>query len=406
MRRIFLTISVLLFIVSCSQQNPESIEQDIHFIENNLIEFRSPAGMFQPDSVQLANPKTLAERMGLYNTPGVSLAVINDYKLEWVKAYGSMDANTAVPTTTETIFEAASTTKFLTAVLALHFVQDGMIELDKDVNSYLKSWQVPENEFTKEEKVTLRRLLTHQAGLPSTNFDHDETVGYPTLLDVLNGESPALNQPATPELVPGSQWQYSNVAYDVIQLLLEDVSGKTFQQIAVEIIFEPIGMKNSTFVYPLTAEDQKREAMPHNGEGTSLKPAMHLTALAHGGLTTTPTDLAKFTNEIMLSYQGKSELILSQEMAKRLFNNELDLDPRMFGMPIGEGLGVLLMGEGRNLVFTHPGSNLPGLNCWLIGWPERGTAVVIMTNGANGEVLAMEIITAFNLHYNKTMGGK
>ena len=75
-------------------------------------------------------------------------------------------------------------------------------------------------------------------------------------------------------------------------------------------------------------------------------------------------------------------------------------------MPISEGLGVLLMGEGKDLVFTHPGSNLPGLNCWLIGWLERGTAVVIITNGANGEVLAMEIITAVNMLYNKTTGGK
>ncbi len=124
---------------------------------------------------------------------------------------------------------------------------------------------------------------------------------------------------------------------------------------------------------------------------------MHLTALAHGGLTTTPTDLARFTNEIMLSYQGESELILSQETVRRLFHKELDLDPRMFGLPIAEGLGVLVLGEGEDLAVAHPGSNLPGLNCWLIGWPEQGTGAVVMTNGAKGEVLAMEIIPAINI---------
>jgi len=402
MRKIFSAITVLLLIISCSQQRTNSsIEQKIYRVENGLIEFKSFDGIFQPDSAQLANPKTLAERMEYYNTPGVSIAVVNNYQIEWAKAYGIMDANTGEPVTTETIFEAASTSKLITAVMALQFVQKDLIELDKNVNNYLKSWQVPENEFTLKEKVTLRRLLTHQAGMPTTNYDHDESIGYPTLIDVLNGESPALNKPAVPELVPGSQWQYSNVAYNVIQLLLEDVSGKSFQQIAEEIIFKPLGMNSSTFIYPLDSERKKLEAMPHDAEGISREPAMHLTALAHGGLTTTPTDLAKFTNELMLSYQGKSGKIISQEMTKQLFSKECEIDQRKIPLPFSEGLGVLLMGEGRDLLFTHPGNNYPGLNCWLIGWPERGTAAVIMTNAANLGKLSVEIISAINNEYNK-----
>lgn len=277
-----------------------------------------------------------------------------------------------------------------------------MIDLDANVNDFLKSWQVPENEFTTSDKVTLRRLLIHKAGLPMTNFSHDENAEYPSLIDVLNGKLPALNKPAFPEYVPGTNWQYSNVGYDVIQLLLEDVSGQPFQQIANEIVFDQPGMENSTFAYPLDSERKKREAMPHDNAGTLCEPSMHLTALAHAGLTTTPTDLAKFTEEIMLSYHGKSEKILTQEMTGRLLHKELDLDPRMFGIPFSEGLGVLVMGEGKNLSFTHPGSNLPGLNCWLIAWPERGTAAIVMTNGAAGEVLAMEIIAAIIMEYNTT----
>ena len=313
-----------------------------------------------------------------------------------------MNVNTGAPVTTETIFEAGSVSKLITTVMALQFVQKGLIELDKNVNNYLKSWQVPENEFTQKEKVTLHRLLTHQAGLPDSDYNHDESIKYPTLIDVLNGESPALNKPATPELVPGSKWQYSNVAYNVIQLLLEEVSGKPFQQIAEEIIFKPLGMNNSTFVYPLDAEKKKHEAMPHDAEGISRKPLMHLTALAHGGLTTTPTDLAKFTNELMLSYRGKSEKIISQEMTKQLFSKECEIDRKKMPLPFSEGLGVFLMGEGRDLLFSHPGSNNPGLNCWLIGWPELGTGAVVMTNGANGLFLAVEIISAFNNEYNKS----
>ena len=408
-------ITALLFVAfSCVQQRTkESIEQSTHRIENGLIEqriFNLKTGrieftlldsLFQPNRTQLANPKTLVERMKHYNTPGVSVAVINNYKTEWAKGYGTMDVNTGALVTTETIFEAASTSKLLTAVLALHFVQKGLLELDANVNHYLKSWQVPDNEFTSEEKVTLRRLITHQSGLPSTNYGHDESMGYPTLIDVLNGESPALNKPAIPEFVPGSKWQYSNIGYNVIQLLLEDVSGKSFQELAEEIIFSPLEMKSSTFIYPLDPERKKLEAMPHDAQGNSCEPAMHRTALAHGGLTTTPTDLAKFVNELMLSYQGKSEKMLSQEMTRQLFNKECEIDKKQFPLPFDEGLGTFLMGEGKDLLFANPGNNYPGLNCWLIGWPERGTGAVIMDNAANYGLLSVEIISAINMEYNK-----
>jgi CubicO group peptidase (beta-lactamase class C family) len=402
MRKLITTTTVLLFICSCSQKVADSIiEQRINRIENGLIEITSLTRLFQPDSAQLANPKALAERMAYHKTPGVSMAVVNNHKIEWAKAYGIMDVNTGAPVTTETIFEAASTSKFVTAVMALHFVEKGLIDLDTDVNRYLKSWQVPENEFTEKEKVTLRRLLTHQAGMPSTNYDHDDNVGYPTLINVLNGESPALNKPAIPELVPGSKWQYSNIAYNVIQLLLEDVTGNSFQRIAQQIIFKPLGMENSTFIYPLDSERKKREAMPHNDEGISREPAMHLTALSQGGLTTTPTDLAKFAIEIMLSYHGKSEKIISQEMTKQMFGKECEIDREKIPLPFSEGLGVFLMGEGRDLMFTHPGNNYPGLNCWLIGWPERGTGAVVMSNGGMIGIVCVEIIYAVINEYNK-----
>jgi CubicO group peptidase (beta-lactamase class C family) len=335
-----------------------------------------------------------------YKIPGVSIAVINDDRIEWTKVYGTMDVNSGAPVTTETIFEAASTSKFITSVMALHFVQSGLIDLDTNVNDYLKSWQIPDNEFTKDEKVTLRRLLTHRAGMPTTNFGYKD--GIPTLIDVLNGAPPATNKPAIPEFVPGSQWQYSNVAYDVIQLLLEDVSGKPFQQIAEELVFEPLGMSNSTFVYPLDSGKKKHEAMPHDAEGISREPGMHQTALAHGGLMTTPTDLAAFTLEMIRSYQGKSEKILSQRTTKQLFTIECEIDQKKTPLPFSEGLGVFLMGEGKDLAFTHPGENGPGFTSWLIGWPERGTGVVIMTNGIQGHSLSMEIISAIHREYNRT----
>jgi CubicO group peptidase (beta-lactamase class C family) len=394
---------VFSILISCSQKESNQVAQRIHRVENGLIEIKSPADMLRLDSTQLANAKTIIERMEYYKVPGVSLAVINDDRIEWTKVYGTMDVNSGAPVTTETIFEAASTTKFITAVIALHFVQSGLIDLDTNVNDYLKSWQIPDNEFTKDEKVTLRRLLSHRAGIPYSNYS-TTGVGIPTLIDVLSGTPPAANKPAIPEFVPGSKFQYSNVAYDLIQLLLEDVSGKPFQQIAEELVFEPLGMSNSTFVYPLDSDKKQQEAMPHDAEGISREPGMPTAALAHGNLTTTPTDLATFTLEMIRSYQGKSEKILSQRTAQQLFTIESDTDdliktllPAAF-----DGLGVFLVGEGKDLAFAHPGTNFPGFTSWLIGWPERGTGVVIMTNGIQGHLLSMEIVSAFHREYNRT----
>jgi CubicO group peptidase (beta-lactamase class C family) len=404
MRKLIATMAVLSILISCSQREPNQIVQRMHRVENGL-EIKSPADKFRLDSTQPANAKTILEMMEHYKVPGVSIAVINDNRIEWTKVYGTMDVNSGSPVTTKTIFEAASTSKFITSVMALHFVQEGLIDLDANVNDYLKSWQIPDNEFTKDEKVTLRRLLTHRAGMPTTNFSWDGT-RYPTIIDVLNGARPAENKPAIPEFVPGSRWQYSNVAYDVIQLLLEDVSGKPFHQIAKELVLEPLRMSNSTFDYPLDSGKKKREAMPHDAEGISRYPGMHKTALAHGGLTTTPTDLAAFTLEMIRSYQGKSEKILSQRTTKQLLTKVSDIDPGNILSLASEGLGVFLMGEGKDLAFIHPGENGPGFTCWLMGWPERGTGVVIMTNGIHGHDLSMEIISAIHREYNMTADNK
>jgi len=413
MKELTVITLVLLMAVCCAAWgSTTSVKQRIHRIENGLaeqvvfdiekgeIDFAALDRLFAADEKQPSETRTLAERMKHYHTPGVSVAVINNNQIEWAKGYGVMDAGTGVPVTTGTIFEAASVSKLVTAVMALHFVQKGLVELDKDINNYLKSWQVPENEFTENEKVTLRRLLTHRSGLPGTSYDNEDSADYPTLIDVLNGKPPALNKAAVPEFVPGSKWHYSNLGYNVIQLLLEDVSGKSFQKIAEEIIFKPLKMTDSTFIYPLDPERQKREAMPHDARGKPQKPVMHQTAVAQGGLTTTPTDLAKFTTALMLAYRGKSERILSQTTMRAMLASECEIDKKIFPLPFHQGLGVFLMGEGKDMLFTHPGNNYPGLNCWLIGWPERGTGAVVMGNSGMYGRLNLEIIDAIHREYN------
>lgn len=369
------------------------IQKRIEAIETSLVAFNPGAPTGEP-----SKPATLAERMAHYKIPGVSLAVINGGKIEWVKGYGTLKAGGNAPVRPDCLFQAASTTKMLVAATALRLVEQGRLDLDLDINHYLKAWQVPENIFTKEKKVTLRLLLTHQAGLPMTNFPHEEGKA-PSLVQVLDGVAPAQNKPARVASVPGSQWGYSNLGYVVIQMLLEEVTRKPLPRLMQEVVFTPLGMTASTFAYPLPSSLRNREAMPHDGTGKVAEPVLHPTALAQGGLITTPSDLAKFTLEMMRTYDGESKTVFSRSMVKAMFHREAEIDPRVMGVPLGQGLGVFLSALGSDFSFGHPGDGFPGTTCWVTGVPSEGKGLVIMTNGAAGTPLSLEILAAVGMVY-------
>jgi CubicO group peptidase (beta-lactamase class C family) len=370
------------------------VAQRIKSFENGLVEFSpgAPAG-------QSRKFLALAARMAFYKVPGVSIAVIDQGRIEWAKGYGVLRAGSPAAVTTGSFFEAASTSKAVAAALVLGLAQEGKLDLDADVNQYLKSWRVAENEFTRQKKVTLRLLLSHRAGLPSTNFPYDEKGAPPTLLQVLEGKAPAGNKAAVVELLPGSKWQYSNIGYVVVQQLLEDVSGKPLAAIAKERVFIPLRMASSTFAYPLSPERQKNEALPHDEQGAVGTPGMHPTALAQGGLMTTPSDLARFACDLLAAYKGRSGRLLTPASVRLMLSKEVDLDPQIFGIPAADGLGVFLTGSGNGFCFSHPGYNSPGSSSWLLAYPELGQGAVIMTNGAKGELLTLEIIAALAAVY-------
>jgi CubicO group peptidase (beta-lactamase class C family) len=158
-------------------------------------------------------------------------------------------------------------------------------------------------------------------------------------------------------------------------------------------------MSSSTFAYPLAAERQKSEALPHDEQGAVGVPGMHATALAQGGLMTTPSDLARFTCDLLLAYEGRTGHLLTPATIRLMLSKEVDLDPSLFGFPVSEGLGVFIMGKDKGLSFSHPGQNSPGATSWLLAYPELGQGAIIMTNGAKGDMLTLEIITALSTVY-------
>ncbi|MEO5960657.1 MAG: serine hydrolase domain-containing protein, partial [Opitutaceae bacterium] len=135
---------------------------------------------------------TLQERMAHYRVPGVSIAVINDGKIEWARGYGTLEAGGSAPVNAETVFQAASISKPVSALAILRLIEAGKLSLDQDINEVLKTWKLPANGFTAEEKVTLRRMLSHTAGLTVHGFrGYAEGEPVPSVGQMLDGERPA-----------------------------------------------------------------------------------------------------------------------------------------------------------------------------------------------------------------------
>jgi CubicO group peptidase (beta-lactamase class C family) len=209
--------------------------------------------IFPPVIIQGEAPTTtkLVDRMATLRVPGVSIAVIHAGKIEWARGFGVASIGGA-DVNSNTLFQAASISKAVTAMAVLSLVQEGKIDLDKDVNQYLRTWKVPANSLTDKAKVTTRELLTHTAGMTVHGFPgYASDAPLPTLVQVLNGEKPANTPAIVVDMVPGTEWRYSGGGFVVAQLLLQDVTGEPFPAFMKEKVLGPAGMGHSTFEQPL-----------------------------------------------------------------------------------------------------------------------------------------------------------
>lgn len=334
---------------------------------------------------------TLEERLAHYKVPGLAIAVINGGKVEWSRQYGVRDAKSGRPVDATTLFQVASITKPVAATVALQLVEKGVLDLDRDVNSYLKSWKVPENEFTREQKVTVRRLLSHSAGLTVRGFG-----GYaagqpvPSILQVLDGTPPANNDPVRVDLTPGTRYRYSGGGYTVLQLLVEDVTGRPLSELVDEMILTPAGLTHSSIADPLPARLAGLRASGHGRDGVPFPGRSFLRGgSACCGLWTTASDLAGFAVETQRALRGESSALMKQATAKAM------------STPTGSesmGLGWALARHGDAVYLNHGGGN-PGFSSFLIFHPTAGYGVAIVTNSDNGGGLAQEIVRSVAHEY-------
>ena len=337
---------------------------------------------------------TINERLKVNKIHGASVAVINDGKIEWSRAYGVKEAGNTDPVTTETVFQCASIGKVITALAVLKLVEDGAVDLDEDVNNKLKRWRIKENENTEIQKVTLRHLLSHSAGLT----DDYGFLGYgpkdeiPSLLQILNNDFPSKAKKILEiKTIPGVVERYSGGGYLIIQMLIEEISGSSFANYIQQQVFDPLKMVNSTYDYRPDKHHNISIAAGHRSNGKPLKNRKYniYPEAAAAGPWTTAEDLARLIIGIQDAFHGKTNAILKKEAVQQLLKAQIN----------NKGLGVNLKGIEQAEAFWHAGQNL-GYTALLYGLTEKGKGAVVLLNSDGGERVMQEFITSVAIEYN------
>lgn len=383
--RLFITLSCLFIYSYTFAQNP--IEEKIQQVENGL---NLPKTVAKEKGIQR---NTIEEQLKTYQINGISVAVVNEGKIEWTKAYGLADASQGNLVNEQMLFQCASIGKIVTALAALHLVKTGKIDLDEDVNQKLKRWQIKENENTQQQKVTLRHLLSHSAGFT----DDYGFLGYapgskiPNILQILNNEAPQATKVMQVNHTPGTQELYSGGGYLIIQVLIEDISGKPFPDFVQELIFNPLQMTHSTYSNEPDIQLNKPIAVGHKSNGKNLKKKKYhiYPEKAAAGFWTTAEDLAKLMIQIQKEFQGKSDLILNQKIAQALLSPQIN----------HKGLGLNLRGVLHPQAFWHAGNNL-GYTALFCGLLHEGKGAIILTNSDGGERIVQEFMASVAYAYD------
>jgi CubicO group peptidase (beta-lactamase class C family) len=358
-------------------ESPELLSVLAHGLRPNLLKIDEPLPRW-----------SLQERMAHHHVPGVAIAVLKDGKVVQAAGFGVREIGTQDAVDADTLFSVGSISKMATAATALRLVADGGLDLDRDVNGYLDTWRIAPAPGIANPKVTLRMLMSHTAGLTVHGFkDFEPSESLPTLLDILDGTPPAKNDPIRLQHEPALKVDYSGGGTMVVQRVIEDVTGQPFEMVARAQLFDPVGMRRSTFLDPSPVSlGNIAKAHDDRGAPTALPRGWEtFPEQAASGLWTSANELGAFVAALIHSYRSADGL-LPQPLARQMMTEV---------SPSPHGLGPRLEGAGATRVFHHGGAN-NSYHAWIEGYLETGDGFVILTNGANGYALHREIRNALS----------
>lgn len=326
---------------------------------------------------------SLDERMAHYKVPGVAVAVLSGGQVVYADGFGVLQAGGSDAVDADTVFSVGSVSKVATAMAVLRLAADGVLDLDRDVSDYLTSWSLPANDDAAGAPVTLRMVLSHTAGFNIHGFgDFAPGEPLPTAIQTLAGTAPAPNEPLRLLFRPGSGYKYSGGGYTLAQVILADVSGQTFEDMARDVVFAPLGMARSTFANPLP-EDHGNIARAHDRDGQAVALPRGYEAMpemAASGLWTSANDLGTMVAALVRSYRS-ADGFLPQALARDMMTKVA---------PSQHGLGPRLEGSGETFFFHHAGTN-NSYRAWIEGHLATGDGLVVLTNGAQGGDLFVEV---------------
>jgi len=324
---------------------------------------------------------SLSTRMSQTRVPAVSVALFENGKIKWKRAYGEAVAGTGRRIDQATRFQAASMSKAVAAAGALRLVEQRRLRLDEDVSLRLKGWRNPAAPTATTAKITLRRLLSHSAGLNVAGYPGypaDRTA--PTIVQSLAGTAPAETAPVRPFATPGERLAYSGGGYSVAQLLMTEAAGADFAALMERAVLRPAGMRDSSFAQSPTLHPEA--ASGHDPDGRPIPGGGHIyPEMAAAGLWSTASDYARFVIALQDSWAGRRNALLRRATARAMMTPVLG----------DYGLGVTIVERGGRTFFTHGGAN-EGFRSRFVAFldgPRQG--LVVMTNGENGGALAAAI---------------
>ncbi|GAB3015319.1 serine hydrolase domain-containing protein [Spirosoma pulveris] len=304
------------------------------------------------------------------HVPGLSIAVIQNGQLRYSKGYGLTKSDSTQAVSSATIFDAASLSKPVFAYTVLRLVEQGILDLDKPLFEYLPYPDVADDERYK--KITARLVLSHRTGFPNWRK---------------NRRAPQLAMAAS----PGERFGYSGEGYVYLQKVVEKITGKSLNTIATELVFRPLQMTRSSYIWNPAFD--ANFALPHNQEGAPETKYKSSQANAAYSLQTTADDYARFILAIMTSNGLKpatiDQMLTAQGRLPATFSGGETLSPTL-----SWGLGFGLENTPTGDYFWHWGDN-DTYKCYLVGNRKRLEAIVYFTNSANGLSLIDEITRRF-----------
>lgn len=323
---------------------------------------------------------SLLDALARWHIPAVSLAIIHESRIEWAEGYGLREMGQPARIDTDTLFQACSMSKAVTALAALRLVEQGKLDLDADINTFLTSWKLPRH-ASWQPSVTLRQLLSHTAGISVAwypGYHRDQNI--PTLLEVLEGDQPANTPGVRVTSLPGLRFRYSGGGFSIVQQVLMDVMQQSFPDLMRALIFAPLGMQHSTYEQPLPTEQWPNAATGHRAGGAPVPGKWHIyPEMAAAGLWTTPSDMARLALDLQLTKAGQPGQLLSTQMVNTLLTPQSNAVRRC-----DIGLGMFLEETGSiSARFGHAGDNT-GFHCQWVSLVGHGQGYVIMTNSDAG----------------------